>query len=665
MFSAVGGFRYTDIAGGDPYWNSVSFLENFEVPQTAFADASTNNFPITLRGASGTPVRPTLSTPFAAGTGGSIYYDGTASWMEMPANTAWSLGTGNFTFEAWVYVTNFSVNFSGYMPIVGWGGGSWKIFRVRPTAMNFQTSVPSNLDYNANWPSTMVVNTWYHVALVRSSTTTVTAYLNGVAGTPVTINASATFGNATDVLEVGYKNDPGYWWGYISNWRLVKGTAVYTGNFTPSTSPLTAISGTSGLLNFTNQGLINNSTFVDSSPTSAFLTTNNTVRYSGRSPFGNTYPGSVYYDGSSYLSAPDSDGYYLTGDFTVEAWVYLTTQSTTRCVVGQWPGLSATNCAWSMDVHSSNNLYFGYGIGGTNAYATSTLNVPINQWVHCAVARSGTSLRIFVNGVSSSPVTVSGALNNSTGLLNIGRKGDNSNYCTGYITNTRVVKGTALYTGNFTVPTVPLSSVSGTTLLNISYGAYQDLSTNGQLTTNTATNTVISTQQKKFGTQSSSYTATGYQTVTNSTSLQMASGDFTIEGWIYRNASGATHSIMCKGSSTTGWLLQVNSSNQLVWTSTTTALKTSTTTIPATTWTYFAITRSGTTGYMFINGTQEGSTFTDSTNYNQSENMFIGCDRSNLNGLNGYLDDIRITKGVARYTASFSAPTSQFPTSSS
>jgi hypothetical protein len=664
MFAAVGGFRYYDIAGGDPYWNNVSFLENFETPQTSFADASTNNFSITLRGASSTPIRPNLRTPFSSGAGASMYYDGSASWMEMPANSAWDLGTGNFTFEAWVYVTNFSVNFGGYMPIMGWGGGSWKIFRVRPTAFNFQTPVPSNLDYNASWPSTMVVNTWYHVALVRSSTTTVTAYLNGVAGTPVTINASASFGNATNVLEVGYKSDPGYWWGYISNWRLVKGTAVYTSNFTPSTSPLTAISGTSGLLNFTNQGLIRNTPFINQAWNGLAVTSTNTPLYAGLSPFGNTYPGSVSLISASaqYLTVATNTAFtYGTGDFTIETWVYFNSIGTTQYIIDQRNSGTANAVIPTLYLNSGGNLrYFVSNSDRILGAATLTTGT----WYHVAVCRSGTSTKMFLNGTQDGS-TYSDSNNYAASRVIIGSQADTvGNYMNGYASNIRLTNGQALYTTTFTPSTTPLTATSFTSLLiTAQVGAFQDLSAYGRAIATSTTNAVISTQQKKFGTQSIAFTATGYQNIANSTSLQFLSSDFTIEGWVYRNASGATHSIICKGGTTTGWLLQINSSNQLVWTSGSTALKTSTTTISATTWTYFAITRSGTTGYMFINGTQEGSSYTDSTNYNQTENMYVGSDRSNANGLNGYLDDIRITKGVARYTSSFTAPTTTFPTS--
>jgi hypothetical protein len=99
-----------------------------------------------------------------------------------------------------------------------------------------------------------------------------------------------------------------------------------------------------------------------------------------------------------------------------------------------------------------------------------------------------------------------------------------------------------------------------------------------------------------------------------------------------------------------------------VFATTTTDVKTSTTTIAATTWTYFAWTRSGSTNYMFIDGTQEGATFSDSTTFGQTAALLIGSDGVNTT-LQGYMDEVRITKGVARYTSSFTAPTSAFPTS--
>lgn len=679
MFTAArGGFNYYSASGGDPYWTSVSFLQNYETPQTAYTDSSTNNFVIT---ANGMP-RPNSRTPFANGSGASMYWDGNASWLEMPANAAWSLGTGNFTFEAWVYVTNFSVNFGGYMPIIGWGGGSYKIFRVRPGSFNFQAPNLS-ADYNANWPSTMVINTWYHVALVRTSTTSATAYLNGVAGTPVTISASAQFGNATDVVQVGYKSDPGYWWGYMSNWRLVKGTAVYTGNFTPSTSPLTAISGTSGLLNFTNSGLYNNYTainpssgtsVVDYSPTTATLTNVQTTLYSGLTPFTNTYPGSLYFNNpagtvlatAKYIQAATNAAYtYGTGDFTIEGWFRFKTVSSDQYLIDQRNSGTSSAVIPTLYLKSSNVI--AYYVSGADRI-TGSLTMAVDTWYHIAVSRSGTNTKLFVNGTQDGS-TYSDSNNYAASRVIVGSQADTiSNWFNGYGTSIRLSKGFAYYTTTFTPSTTPLSASQTYTsyLLNPSMAAYQDLSNSGQVSNSTLANNGITTSFYKFGTQSFRNTTSGYMTVSNSTSLQFGTGDFTIECWVYRSASGVAHTIMSKGFvpvPNNGWVLQINASNQLIWSSGTSTLKTSTTTIGAGTWTYVAITRSGTTAYMFISGTLEGASFTDNANYNQVNDMKVGADRNNANSFNGYLDDIRITKGVCRYTATFTAPTAAFPTS--
>jgi hypothetical protein len=69
---------------------------------------------------------------------------------------------------------------------------------------------------------------------------------------------------------------------------------------------------------------------------------------------------------------------------------------------------------------------------------------------------------------------------------------------------------------------------------------------------------------------------------------------------------------------------------------------------------------------MFINGTQSGSTYTDANNYGATAPLGIGTywngsSPVTTDTLNGYIDDVRITNGIARYTANFTAPTQAFP----
>ena len=86
--------------------------------------------------------------------------------------------------------------------------------------------------------------------------------------------------------------------------------------------------------------------------------------------------------------------------------------------------------------------------------------------------------------------------------------------------------------------------------------------------------------------------------------------------------------------------------------------------LSANTWYHFAYARSGSSTKMFINGTQVGSTYTDNTNYINAPNRpVIGTNGFTLgdSNFNGYIDDLRITKGLARYTANFTPPTQAFP----
>ena len=122
------------------------------------------------------------------------------------------------------------------------------------------------------------INTWYHIALVRTGTTTFSVYLNGTS-----LGTFEKTGLTGTELSIGRKSASGYnefFDGYITNFRYVKGTAVYTENFVPLPSPLAAISGTELLL------LENNSAglLTDSSVHSVVVTNNNSVVWNRLSP---------------------------------------------------------------------------------------------------------------------------------------------------------------------------------------------------------------------------------------------------------------------------------------------------------------------------------------------------------------------------------------------
>lgn len=143
-------------------------------------------------------------------------------------------------------------------------------------------------------------------------------------------------------------------------------------------------------------------------------------------------------------------------------------------------------------------------------------------------------------------------------------------------------------------------------------------------------------------------------------------GDFTVEFWVYK-VGAADQFLYYPGTFGSGnffFLITVSGAVRVVTlTGTSTAtLMTTTSTIPANTWTHVALTRASGTARLFIVGVQ-GATAPLATNYTvlPGSTGYIGGDGSTGNSLTGYLSEFRITKGFARYTANFTPPTAAMP----
>ena len=540
---------------------------------------------------------------------GSVLFNGTTQYLSTPNNAALQLATATpFTIEAWIYSTNMSATDHG---IIGkrQTGAEWQL-NIHPSFgyLNFWNGVTT---YQSN--ITLVVSTWYHVA-VTWDTTTLRFFVNGVMGTTYT---GFTVSPSTNQVIVGGTGPgaSGLFAGNISNLRLVKGVAVYTGNFTVPTGPLTATqtanpyggSNTSAITGTQTSLLLNTRNYydytTDSSTYSLPVTNNNSAAYSATSPgfttgtsgftcsdftinmtsataktfvggvgtyptlnhgggaaltisgtntFDNitntisgatvTFPtattttfnnfslygsstgggaatgyplGSVSFNGSTqYLTA----AYNLSlvqwwdTDYTIEMWIYNNTnaQSSPGLVPLQigYGSPTSTGTYWSFGTNAAGNLYFYYYNGAAVATAVSSSTVPLNSWNHVTMVytNSNTTLTGYINGVQAFSVAKSGTPQAPSGnTLNIGSI-QNTKY-NGYISNVRIVRGVAVYTGNFTVPLDPLSAtqsastniaaITGTQtslLLNTPNSAnfIRDSSTNNFTVTNVGTATANS-----------------------------------------------------------------------------------------------------------------------------------------------------------------------------
>ena len=160
---------------------------------------------------------------------------------------------------------------------------------------------------------TLKLNSWNHVALVRNAGI-FTIYIQGVGSTGV--SSTYDYTNTTNPIVVGryaHAASNGFA-GYISNLRVVKGTAVYTAAFTPPAAPLTAISGTSLLLMSTNAGVIDYSGRNNISTLGPATLSPSLIKYGA---------GSIMFNGTTdYIRIRNTPAVYLSvGDWTLEMWV--------------------------------------------------------------------------------------------------------------------------------------------------------------------------------------------------------------------------------------------------------------------------------------------------------------------------------------------------------
>ena len=173
----------------------------------------------------------------------------------------------------------------------------------------------------------------------------------------------------------------------------------------------------------------------------------------------------------------------------------------------------------------------------------------------------------------------------------------------------------------------------------------------------------ISTSVFKYGTGSMKFDGTGdYLTVPANTANVTGTGAFTIEFWVYfNNFTNAPGIVDYRPSTTNGLypLIYVSAAGVLTYYISTTDVITGST-LTAAAWYHVALSRSGSSTKMFINGSQTGSTYTDTNNYVTTGRFIIGGSGYSLGGgiLNGYMTDLRITRGYARYTTTFTPPTS-------
>ena len=670
FYGAAGGGE--DLPSDDEF-NRVSFLSHFEGANNgvnnAFDDGSTSNHTITANG----NVTQGSFGPFARPDGEfGVSFDGN-DYLSVAETSAdeFTFGTGNFTIEGWI--NNQAVNSSRTIVSNSQGTdfqGLWFGIHESKYYYLYNNSGGWSVIVHAGTP---VVNAWTHFAVVRNGTSNV-VYING-SSIGSTTETARDLTNTNNLIAIGGRASVAqYTISTMSNVRVVKGTAVYTGNFTPSTSKLTAITNTKLLTCQSNR-------FVDNSASALTITPAGNAAVTAFGPFltSAVYDAAVngastYFDGSGdWLQAANSADWDLgTGNFTWECYANITDITRTQWFFSVFTTSSGQN-AWGLRLESNGtlNAYFSSDGGESPTavgVAAASSGLTENAWHHIACVRNGTgsnNIQVYVDGVSKVTGTF-GAIFDTNLPFRVGRQGNTSTpqYFLGYISDVRIVKGTAVYTGNFTPPTAPLTAITNTKmLLNMADGQAIDSAAQNNMTL--LGNTKLSTTQAKFGDTSMLF-ATSEADKLDLGDVFWTNSDWTHEFWIYLNSnSTATRIIFTQY---TGQVVDgrcviqyINSTGKIMWfIGISGANITVDVAMSKGAWHHVALTRSGNDYKLFVDGTA-GATGSSSQDLESSVNTILGPSGFSTQGqgIDGFIDDLRFSKFV-RYTSDFTPPSEPF-----
>lgn len=648
----------------------LTFQTNGSQNNSVFSDNSGLNNIVTRNG----NVTNGSFSPY--GDNFSNYFDGTTDVLTITSTGGILPNTATtFTIESWVYITALQPEF-GSPRVPGMFGdinGVSNYFSFGP--VNY-----AGVNYvGIYWydgagkgcygtTTSFGLNTWVHIA-ASVSANTINLYVNGILQTlSGTTTLTGRNGQSGTYVIGGYHYATQVpYTGYVSNLRVINGSALYSSSFTPSTSALTANANTTLLTCQSNR-------FVDNSPLNFTLVKSADASVQKFSPF-NTVIAPKYYsakfNGSSdYLTVPSNSGFaFGTGDFTVECWLYVLGAGDNQfCFPVQ--SRDGTNVGFYLQYNRTNqNLTFASDSGTPLSVSSANASILDNTWYHVSVTRSGTTATLYLNGTSVSTTTSSENFT-SQGILYISRRWVTDgalHYFNGYISNLRIIKGTAI-TPPAGGPTTPLTAVSNTVLLTCQDNTFIDKSTNNlAITAGTTTvkpllvspfsptSIVTSYNPTVFG-GSMYFDGTGdYLTAPYNLAYELASGNFTIEFWMYKITTGDQYIVHNRPTSASaGWAVMTFTNTIRFYYTGGTSINT-TDTIALGQWYHIALVNTGGTMKIYFNGVQVLSSAIGTGTAATATNLFIGCDNGPTFAgfFNGYLSDMKITKGATLYTSNF------------
>ncbi len=371
------------------------------------------------------------ATPFEQGIGGSTLFYGTQDssndYLTIASSSEFAFGTNDFTIE---FFLRAGTNTSNYTIICSLSGSTGaKRFEVAFHNSKIQVYTDTGAWRDTGYTPTS--GAWEHFAFQRDySENTLKMFVDGIEKWSVSNNRNY---NENQSIKIGSyaSGSYGYLAGYLSNFRIVNGSTVYTP--TPVSGGSTSFDGTGDYIDTTNP-----------------------------------------------LSG--------TGDFTMEGWIYHTSSGTYD---GYFSTCQASGANGGIVV-AKDKFFITHG-GGSSQIGFSTIEN--NVWYHIALQRSNNVFSLYQNGVLQGTASATVNLTGSTLRLGSRYMDNTTHMLTGYISNFRIVTGTTVYASSgFTPPNSALTAITNTQLLTCqnSTGSITDASSNGYTITvngNTAAST--------------------------------------------------------------------------------------------------------------------------------------------------------------------------------
>ena len=618
-------------ADQDPYRGSVALHLTGNGPaggnNNVFADSSPNNISIVRSGSatqgSFSPFLIQDHAPYNPAVHGASAYFGTSNTDNVYAasNTALNILTNNFTVEFWVNWTAWT----GEQRIILMGqSGSSAIEIGRGTGSDI-LQVYTNTSLKISYPWSPAVGAWHHIAVVRTGTGSgqLVLYINGV---NVATGTSADSISNNNFFVGGLNWAAGYnTQGHISNVRVINGTAVYNSNFTPVMRPFGTL--TNNLLTFSEE--FSNSYWTAQSAVVG-LTTNAAIAPDG-TPSATLLVPSTSSAGQNIAGLHDSAAGVNTFSIFAKSAGYRYIQCFHSRSAGGDSGYvtfdlttgTVTNSSvWSGSVVDVGNGWYRL-IATTSSLAGASANSNV-RWA-------------FTDGSASRAPVFTG--NGTSGIYVWGAQAE-----------------LASSVGNYT-PTPANFRTAPALLLNFANAAVVDSA--GAQNFTTVSNATISSSSK-YGSGALTFNGTSDYLQSPAVGLNaFGASDFTIEAWISFNSVAAGQLVSAgTGGQTNAYYWQYYSSQLQFGVQAVGSVTVVNWTPTANTWYHVCVMRQGTNYYQFINGQQVSvasytQTWVDGPTY-------IGYGGAGY--FNGKMDDVRITRGVARYSFSgFTPPERALP----